>query len=340
MTRLKTSITELKQTVKYSVPALGDAVFAEDVLQPITSLHDVPVPHIPDDSGEYAGSLERGPLPLIAVTRVATPNTGPSLRYKEDFGRTPLSLQLFIMSQPTSFPNGRLHPVPTVTISSTHKFSIIDERLVGILPSLSLPDQTATINLLADFIKEIETNGSDPTYLHAIGMLAPNEVDTDGNKKLHLLDGCSWQMAQFMRYCEPTRIDEADPFIHTSLTQYRRFHLPEEKDVTPMLYLAASYSKQPGREAEAERVFEEVENAPGAWKTKLWARAHMSRMYRCMGKAAKAEEQEEEIACWFAGHPYGISPSDFKATVSDSTYYGENHILNHPAVRKILGNSR
>ncbi|KAK0445327.1 uncharacterized protein EV420DRAFT_1572462 [Desarmillaria tabescens] len=200
------------------------------------------------------------------------------------------------MSQPKDFPNGRPDPVPTITIGGTHKFSIVNKRLVNILPSLFPPNQTAIIDLLADFIKEIEINGSDPTYMHTIGMLEPDEVDTDGNKKLHLLDGCSWQMAQFMRYCEPTRIDEAEPFIQTSLAQYRRFHSPEEKDVTPMLYLAACYSKQPGKEAEAERVFKEVEDSTEAWRTKLWAMAHMSRMYRRMGKAAKAEELEEEVA--------------------------------------------
>ncbi|KAG7453274.1 uncharacterized protein BT62DRAFT_990161 [Guyanagaster necrorhizus] len=244
------------------------------------------------------------------------------------------------MSQPTSDPNG-LGPVPTVIIDGT-SFVIVSKQLVDILPSLSPSDQTTVINLLATFIKEVETNGSDPIYMRAIGMLEPNEVDTDGNKKLHLLDGCSWQMAQFMRYCEPTRIDEAEPFIQTSLTQYRRFHPSEDavKDVTPMLYLAASYAKQPGKEAEAERVFKEVEKESwGSWRTNLWARAHMSRMYRRVGKTAEAEEQEEHVARWFTGHQFAISPSDFKTTVGDSTYSGENHILNHPAVRNILDNS-
>ncbi|KAK0227581.1 hypothetical protein IW262DRAFT_544391 [Armillaria fumosa] len=239
------------------------------------------------------------------------------------------------MTQPTTFPNGRSGPVPTITIGSA-RFSVVNKRLVNILPSLSSSDQSTLINLLAEFIREIETNGSDPTYMRTIGVLEPNEVDTDGNKKRHILDGCSWQMAQFMRYCEPTRIDEAEPFIQTSLAQYRRFHGPEEKDVTPTLYLAVSYSKQPGKEADAERVFKGVENSMEAWRTNLWARAHMSRMYRRMGKTAEAEEQEEHVACWFASHPFGISPSVFKATVSDSTYSGENHILNYPAVKKIF----
>ncbi|KAK0493421.1 hypothetical protein EDD18DRAFT_419778 [Armillaria luteobubalina] len=239
------------------------------------------------------------------------------------------------MTQPTTFPNGRSGPVPTITIGNA-RFSVVNKRLVNMLPSLSSSDQSTLISLLTEFIREIETNGSDPTYMRTIGVLEPNEVDTDENKKLHILDGCSWQMAQFMRYCEPTRIDEAEPFIQTSLAQYRRFHGPEEKDITPMLYLAASYSKQPGKEADAERVFKEVEISTEAWRTNLWARAHMSRMYRRMGKTAEAEEQEEHVACWFAGHPFGISPSDFKATVSDSTYSGENHILNHPALQKIF----
>ncbi|KAK0493420.1 hypothetical protein EDD18DRAFT_1356872 [Armillaria luteobubalina] len=56
MVRLEKSVAKLKQAVKYSVPAPGDVVFAEDILQPSgSSRNNSPVPYIPpDDSEEYA----------------------------------------------------------------------------------------------------------------------------------------------------------------------------------------------------------------------------------------------------------------------------------------------
>lgn len=101
-----------------------------------------------------------------------------------------------------------------------------------------------------------------------------------------------------MQYARPCRIQEAVPYIQTCIAQFRRFHPATEKDVTPMLYLATSLSLQPGKEQDALIQFREAIDAGGdssAFRTTLWARAHISRMLRRMGRLQEAKAEEEEV---------------------------------------------
>ncbi len=51
---------------------------------------------------------------------------------------------------------------------------------MNVCPVLSSSDQTMVINLLANFVKEVETNGSDLTDMQQYETL-----------KLHLLEACT-----------------------------------------------------------------------------------------------------------------------------------------------------
>lgn len=68
-----------------------------------------------------------------------------------------------------------------------------------------------------------------------------------------------------------------------------------------MLYLAVALHKQLGKEEEALKLFQDAyDHAPtidSAYKTQLWSRACLSRLYRRLGKVKEAEEQEEMIRC-------------------------------------------
>lgn len=97
------------------------------------------------------------------------------------------------------YPGGRPSPVPTVTLNGTTSFHILDERLYGAMPNISPQDQTNIINLLKDFIAEVEKEGDSDDYLRLITVLPGNETDNEGNIKRHLLDKASWQMTQLMR---------------------------------------------------------------------------------------------------------------------------------------------
>jgi hypothetical protein len=72
---------------------------------------------------------------------------------------------------------------------------------------------------------------------------------------------------------------------------------PAKKDVTPILYLAAAISKTPGQEERALAMFRDVEDegSSEAYRTCLWARAHIARMLRCIGRKDEAEVEESRI---------------------------------------------
>ncbi len=109
---------------------------------------------------------------------------------------------------------------------------------MNMFPSLSSPDQA----ILADFVEEIETNGSNIHRVELEKLKAPSP------RSMSIADGTDYADQRAGLLYLDTSSEGSTP--------------PDEKAAMLMPYLVPSYSKQPSNEAEVERIFKDVkENA-------------------------------------------------------------------------------
>ncbi|KZV73043.1 hypothetical protein PENSPDRAFT_575246 [Peniophora sp. CONT] len=159
-------------------------------------------------------------------------------------------------------------------------------------------------------------------------------------ERAQVLDTCNWQMANLLRYSQPSRITEAEPYLRAVIEGHEG---PTPED-TPAMLLAVALHKTPGRENEAYKILKDaMEHGDGGAGpyTFLWAKSAIARMLRRVKRDEEAKELEEEVIDWIKWHPYGMPPSKLRALVVDDAEPDDapNAILDDPRVKEQLGNA-